>query len=163
MHNNLYSWRVTKYNPQKRNQMGSYLDDKEWTDFSEVGTLVSEEGYVRTETNYINAILTFMDEVDLNELILECLEVNSDEIISPTATDFWAGKTVNRQEIKELAKLTLRNDIWCKLSYEQEFFVHFGYDFYMYIGTSKDCLHARKKVQENGLYVEDFVSPHLKR
>lgn len=160
----MFSWRITKYNPKNRDERGFYLDDKEWTCFFEVGTKVSEEDYLGTETDYINAIITFMDEMDLNKVYLNDLEIWSDEVVSQNASSFlrkmWMGKAVTAQEIRELAKLTLRNVIWCKLSYKKEFFVHFGYDYYMYIGAIKDCPNARKKVQDIGLYVENFNSPY---
>ncbi|MGC8230886.1 hypothetical protein ACP2W0_18010 [Pseudobacillus badius] len=160
----MFSWRITKYNPENRDEGGSYLDDKEWTCFSEVGTKVSEEEYVRTEMDYINAITSFMEEMGLNKVYLNDLEIWSDEVVSQSSASFlqkmWTGKAVTLQEIRELAKLTLRNVIWCKLSYKKEFFVHFGYDYYMYIGAMKDCPSARKKIQATGLYVENVNSPY---
>lgn len=129
----MFSWRITKYNPKNRDERGCYLDDKEWTCFSEVGTNVSEEDYFRTESKYINAIAAFMAETSLNRLYLNKLEIWSEEAISQNASSFlqkmWVGKAVTVQEMRELAKLTLRNVIWCKLSYKKEFFVHFGYDY----------------------------------
>lgn len=164
MCNQLFSWRITKYNPKKRDEIGAYLDDKEWTCFSEVGTKVSEEEYLRTESDYINAITTFMVEMGLNKIYLNDLEIWSDEVVSQNASSFlrkmWVGKAVTAQEVRELARLTLRNVIWCKLSYKKEFFVHFGYDYYMYIGAIKDCSNAQAKVQDTGLYVETFNSPY---
>lgn len=161
----MLSWRITKYDPKNRDERGSYLDDKEWTCFPEVGTKVSEEDYLKTESNYINAITTFMDEMGLNKVYLNALEVWSDEVANQNASGFlsnmWVGKGVTTQEINELAKLTLRNVIWCKLSYKNDFFVHFGYDYYMYIGANKDCPNARKKVRASGLFVENFNSPYL--
>jgi hypothetical protein len=41
-------------------------------------------------------------------------------------------------------------------------FIHFGYDYYMYIGSSKiapDFL--IKKIQDEDLFVEEFKSPYL--
>ncbi|MDQ6600772.1 hypothetical protein [Bacillus salipaludis] len=161
----MFSWRITKYNPKNRDEEGSYLDNEEWTCFSEVGTKVSEEDYLRTESNYINAITTFMDELGIKKLYLNDLEIWSDEVqnqnASPFLTKMWVGKSVSTQEIKELAKLTLRNVIWCKLSYKNKFFVHFGYDYYMYIGTNMDSLNVRQKIEDTGLYIEEFKSPYL--
>lgn len=160
----MFSWRITKYNPRNRDERGYYLDDKEWTCFSEVGTKVSEEDYLRIESDYINAITTFMDEMCLNRLYINALELWSDGVLSHDDSRFlrkiWVGKAVTVQEIRKLAKLTLRNDIWCKLSCKKEFFVHFGYDYYMYIGASKDCPSSRKKTQDSGLFVEEFNSPY---
>lgn len=161
----MFSWRITKYNPKNRDKDGFYLDHEEWTCFSEVGTKVSEEDYLRTESNYINAITTFMDELGIKKLYLNDLEIWSDEVqnqnASPFLTKMWVGKSVSTQEIKELAKLTLRNVIWCKLSYKNKFFVHFGYDYYMYIGTNMDSQNVRQKIEDTGLYVEEFKSPYL--
>ena len=61
-------------NPNNRDETGFYLDSEEWTCFSEVGTKVSEEDYLRTESNYINAITTFMDEIGLNKVYLNDIE-----------------------------------------------------------------------------------------
>lgn len=119
---------------------------------------------MRTESDYINAITTFMVEMGLNKIYLNDLEMWSDEVIGQNASSFlrkmWVGKAVTAQEVRELARLTLRNVIWCKLSYKKEFFVHFGYDYYMYIGAIKDCSNAQEKVQDTGLYVENFNSPY---
>lgn len=165
MSNQLYFWRVTKYYPKNRDERGNYLLDSEWTSFTEVGTKVNEEDYLKIESNYIKAITSFMDDMGLNRVYLNALELWSNEVVSQNAASFlseiWVGKGVTTQEISELAKLTLRNAIWCKLSYKKEFFVHFGYDFYMYIGANKDCPNARKKVKDAGLYVENFRSPYL--
>ena len=161
----MYSWRVTKYNPSNRDADGSYLDHEEWTCFSEVGTTVSMEEYQITEGKYLNAITTFMAEIGLNRVYVTALEQWSDEVKHQNANEFlskvWVGKAVTIQEVRELAKLTLRNAIWCKLGFKKQFFVHFGYDYYMYIGASKSCLKAKEVVKETGLFIEEFQSPYL--
>lgn len=105
-----------------------------------------------------------MGDVGLNKLYLSDLEIWSDEVTKQNASGFlrkmWVGKAVTTKEIRELAKLTLRNAIWCKLKYKHEFCVYFGYDYYMYIETIKECPSASKKVQSNGLYIEDINSIH---
>ena len=39
-------------------------------------------------------------------------------------------------------------------------YIHFGYDYYMYIGSSNACDNVRIKIQEEGLFVEEFKSPY---
>ena len=162
----MYSWRVTKYDPLNRDAEGSYLIDEEWTCFSEVGTKVRIEEYRITEQNYLNAISSFMAEMDLNRLYVTDLEQSSEEVKSQKATKFlskiWIGKAITVQEVQELVKLTLRNVIWCKIGIKNQFFVHFGYDYYMYIGTHRDCTKARDAVTRSGLFVEAFTSPYLR-
>lgn len=161
----LYSWKITKYNPVNRDADESNFDHEEWTCFSEVGTKVSMEEYQRTEEKYLNAIIIFMTEMGLNRLYVNALEQWSDETRNQNAEEFlskiWIGKAVTVQEARELAKLTLRNAIWCKLGFKKQFFVHFGYDYYMYIGASEDCAKARGVVKETGLFIEDYQSPYL--
>ncbi|ALM90520.1 hypothetical protein AOR13_1479 [Alteromonas stellipolaris LMG 21856] len=40
-------FRLSKYNPESRNEHGEYLAN-EWTEYSDVGQLVSIEDYVTT-------------------------------------------------------------------------------------------------------------------
>ena len=161
----MYSWRITKYDPLKRDADGSYLDLEEWTCFSEVGTKVSMEEYQKQEEKYLNAITTFMAEMGLNRVYVMALEQWSDEVRNQNAKEFlskiWIGKAVTVQEVRELAKLTLRNAIWCKLGYKKQFFIQFGYDYYMYIGANEECAKAKEIVKETGLFIEDFKSPYL--
>ena len=159
------SWRITKYDPVNRDTDGNYLDLEDWTCFSEVGTKVSMEEYQVMEEKYLNAITTIMAEMGLNRLYVNALEQWSDEVENQNANEFltkiWVGKAVTVQEVRKLVQLTLRNAIWCKLGIKKQFFVHFGYDYYMYIGASKDCTEAKEVVKETGLFIEDFKSPYL--
>ena len=156
---------ITKYDPLDRDVDGSYLNHEEWTCFSEVEAKVSMEEYQVTEEKYLNAITTFMAEMGLNRGYVFALEQWSDDVRNQNANEFlskiWIGKAVTAQEVRELAKLTLRNAIWCKLGFKKQFFVHFGYDYYMYIGASEDCTEAKEVVKETGLFIEDFKSPYL--
>ncbi|WP_256815214.1 hypothetical protein [Cytobacillus sp. Bac17] len=56
-----------------------------------------------------------MDELGVNKLYLNALEMWSDEVksqnVSPFLSKMWVETPISAQEIKELAKLTLRNVI----------------------------------------------------
>lgn len=158
----IYWWRVTKYNPIHRDAYGAYQIDDEWTSYSDIGSIISEEGYLQTEENYIQAIFSFMNEINAENLYLNALELKSDELKKQNAFEFisamWVGRRVSKQEIRELAKLTLREAIWCKLGFRKDFSVHFGYDYYMYMGTKDDCGDARFEIEKSGLFVEEYHS-----
>ena len=160
----MYSWRVTKYNPVNRDSEGSYLHSEEWTCFSEVGTKVSMKEYLSMEQKYIKAIRSFMSEMRLNKLYLHALEQWSEEVKNQHANEFlskiWIGNALTIQEVEELTRLTLRNATWCKLGYNKQFYVHFGYDFYMYIGVFRECTNAIHEVTRSGLFVETYKSPY---
>ena len=72
------AWKITKYDPVNRDDDGSYLDLKEWTCFSEVGTKFSMEEYLKQEEKYLSAITTFMAEMGLNRVYVTTLEKWSD-------------------------------------------------------------------------------------
>ena len=55
----------------------------------------------------------------------------------------------------------LRNKLGCKLEFDNTMYVHFGWDYYMFISSAKACQSAIKKIEEIGLFVEPFVSPYL--
>lgn len=96
-----------------------------------------------------------MAEMSLKRVYVTAFEQWSDEVRNQNAKEFlskiWIGKAVTAQEVRGLAKLTLRNAIWCKLGFKKQFFVHFGYDYYMYIGASEGCAKAKEVVKETGL------------
>lgn len=161
----MYSWRVTKYDPANRDANGRYLDDEEWTCFSEIGAKLGLEEYLEIEDKYLNAIMIFMAEMRLNGTYVTGLEYWPDEDECPTIQAFLSkirnGSYITVQEVQELAKLILRNVVWCKLEFKHQFFVHVGYDYYMYIGASKNCRKAVEVVRESGLFVEEIDSPYL--
>ena len=56
--------------------------------------------------------------------------------------------------------MMLRDIIWCKLEFTGRFFVHFGWDFYMYVGTMPDTSGVVKQTEAGRLFVERFNSPY---
>ncbi|MFX3622611.1 MAG: hypothetical protein ACE3JP_00870 [Ectobacillus sp.] len=161
----MYSYRISKYKPNLRDNNDNYTDLEEWTCFSEVGEKLSMDEYLDAEQRYIDAIMIFMDEMNIDGLFIDRLELYSEEIAVQNAKEFisklWVGKKVNKLEIQGIARLTLRNAVWCKLRLRNQFFVHFGYDYYMFIGASDSCTQALEKIKSMGLYVEAYDSSYL--
>jgi len=153
-----YKYRITKYDPKNRNENGAYLLD-DWTAISDIGKVFSgkcltKKEYENVENNYLFAIESFLTEASIEHLTINSLEQGSE-------FDFVNGQTVNLKETLEIAKLSLREEIWCKLSINQNMYIHFGYDYYMYIGVSKVCRETLNILPNKGLFVESFKSPYL--
>ncbi len=70
-------------------------------------------------------------------------------------------KIQTKKKIENIARLILRSYFWCILRSE-DIFVHFGYDYYMYIGCKKKCCDVIKTIEKTGLFVEPFESPYNK-
>lgn len=167
-----YCWRITKYDPKKRNTQGWFLEDT-WISYGDIGSLYQGEvltydEYVRVENLYVDAILQFMKCLNISYLQIKDLE-NSDRINFDSFADKAEVMFVNTikendflssEQVAIAAKLILREYFWCKLISKHNMFVHFGYDYYMFIGSRLECKDAVQKIRQSGLYVESFESPY---
>lgn len=71
------------------------------------------------------------------------------------------GMLLSKTQVKEVVKQILRENIWCKLIKGDSFYLHFGYDYYMYIGADNKCDSAIQLIKDNNMFIEPFVSPYL--
>ncbi len=169
----MLSWRITKYNPQSRDSKGVCLVKDEWTSYSDIGKSYAGyeftfEQYMQTENAYVEAIFTFMDCLHLNELRIANLERHD----IPTESKFYSqamldlfellknGMCLSRDSINNQVRLVLRENVWCRLE-GNGMFVHFGYDYYMYIGSEKLYSDSIAHIERAGLFVESYESPYL--
>ncbi len=91
-----YCWRITKYDPKKRNSQGWFLEDT-WTSYSDIGESyqgkkITYDEYSQVENLYINAIVEFMKCLDISHLQVKYLEnhgsINEDPSIEKTEVIF---------------------------------------------------------------------------
>ncbi|MGO4893542.1 hypothetical protein ACEN2L_14335 [Flavobacterium sp. W21_SRS_FM6] len=145
-------FRITKYNPKNRDNSGAYLLD-EWTEFSDVGSLTSIEEYEAVESKYIECLKLLLEENQISTLRIIGLEDNQN--LCP----FKDNEYVSASDFGKLFRSVLRSEVWCKLEI-QNAFVHFGYDYYSYIGVSSVSQDTINKITQKGLYIENFNSPY---
>lgn len=170
----MFSFRITKYNPQYRDLSNRYTLD-EWTAVSDVGKIYQNkkftfEEYLQVESAYINAVMIIMDFLGVDFLHITHLEKKEvvplnifycSSSLRKMYQSLHGEQKLNKEEIIEVMQLVLREFIWCKLE-SQKMFVHFGWDYYMYIGTPKELSKLLiQQIEKSGLYVEEFYSPYL--
>ena len=174
----MHQYRITKYDPGNRDENGAYLVD-DWTCASDIGRKfqgkeLTTADYLRMEDKYIRAMLNFFDASGLPHLRVTCLEKRfageSIAQIKTTQLELCDPAIVNmvlqedqqaaRNEVELICRMVLRNIIWCKLEFAGQFFVHFGWDFYMYIGMASDLSGAAEQTAADDLFVESLTSPH---
>lgn len=174
----MHQYRITKYNPGDRDGNGAYLAD-DWTCAGDIGQTfqgkkLTAADYLRMEDSYVTAVLRFFNASGLPHLRVTCLDNKfaDDNLAQIKATQHGLSdpamadmvphedQQVGRNEIELICRMILRNIIWCKLEFAGQFFVHFGWDFYMYIGTVSDTSDAAEQIRADGLFVEEFTSPH---
>jgi hypothetical protein len=62
--------------------------------------------------------------------------------------------------VDKIIRRILREEFRCRLE-GGEGFIHFGWDYYMYIGVPHPCPTARVRAADLGLYIEEFASPYV--
>ena len=166
-------YRLTKYNPAFRNDYDQYtgarwnptvrIDDGprftkvEWTMFKEIGgtfsgVVFTREEYDRVEDGYVEAAVTFLRESGESSMRVAGIEKRG------RLVDFDNGSVLQLERIGEIIRPTLREEIYCRLE-GNDSFIHFGWDFYMYIGVPHRCPGAEARAAELGLHVEECASP----
>lgn len=151
-----------------RDSQDCYLKD-DWTSYSDIGKkfedgVLTFEQYVKIENTYIEALVSFMKCLNINMLSVAALEKN----VQPPCNDLFSleffnnlknGDVLDRPLIKLVAAMILRDYLWCKFE-AQDMYVHFGWDYYMYIGSAKVCKTAIYSIEQSGLFVEKYESPY---
>jgi hypothetical protein len=148
---------VTKYNPALRDARGAYIAD-EWTSVKDIGrsfrgVVFTIDDYRHVEQAYINAATAFLKEGGLTSLRVEGLENHK-----RLALKVGEGSIVSLEQIGDLIRQILSEEFWCRFE-ARSGFLHFGWDYYMYIGVPHRCPAAEGVAQKLGLYSEEFASP----
>ena len=170
----MFSWRITKYNPKNRDSSGNYLDKEEWTSYFDINNTISNKAYtyqqyLSIEDAYIVSIIMFMKCNKVKTLCVVALEkshtlLEDDSYASKEMKQAYEtiknGAACDISTIAIIARLILRERIWCKFE-AKSMFVHFGWDYYMYISSARACNQSIQKIKALGLYVEEYASPYL--
>jgi hypothetical protein len=172
----LTSYRITKYDPNKRNEQGHYLDNSEWTSISDIGKAeynnVTFEDYEEIESAYVAAVKLIMHANNLDFLKVDTLELNHKKNdfkeyektgrLRNISVDFDKevkilrdGMQLNLVEIDKIIRLILRETVWMLLV-NKDFELRFGYDYYMYVKSTELKQDTIQKIEATKLFVEPW-------
>lgn len=152
----MHQYRVTKYDPQLRVN-GAYTRH-EWTSIADVGnefsgSIFTMSDYERAEQRHIAFLCALAAREDAFPLTLEALEDHREH--SP----WQEGQQITPHDLPAIVRDVLREECWCRLT-APGFFIHFGYEYYMYVG----CTHTPEAIAalaaEHALYAEPMTSPY---
>lgn len=168
----MFGYRITKYDPKKRNSQGYYQPD-EWISIHDIGTIYEGEKftldeYLKVEDAYVEAIMIFINFLGLNTVTLIDYEKHKlflPNLLTPELFNAYEtskpGEEVSKEKIPYLARLALREDIYCVFK-NDDIFIRFDFDYYMFIGSSKPLPRKLiKKIESLGLFVEDISTSYL--
>jgi len=149
-------FRISKYNPKFRIN-GSYMLD-DWTSFFDVGKSffgkkLTLKAYEEVELNYIKCVLELFSYSNLKFLRIEALEVYRN-------VKWTNNQVLNETTLAAFIKDCLREKCWARLM-GQDFFIHFGYDYYMYFGAEIDRDLVNTIIKKHNLFYEEIKSPYL--
>ncbi|MFF7459371.1 RNA-binding protein [Kitasatospora sp. NPDC008115] len=154
--------RVTKYDPADRDGNGYY-----------VGPLDSDCDEGPVEAAYLATVAAFARAAGVERLTVRDPELSGtghfDADPDPAAhdlaglfaepADFHDGAEVDLATAVELVRAMLQGaGAWCRLEAAEGFFVHVGWDQYMYIGTAGPTRPGVDRARELGLFPEPLTA-----
>ena len=153
----IHQYQVTKYNPDFRDSGGAYTKD-EWTAFSDIGRLYGGvaftiEEYLRVESAYIDVAAKFLAEDSSPALYAIGASNHFNYGHAPTE-----GGLIRESDFSAVCRSILREKFWCRLEGGGRF-IHFGYDYYMYVGVKSACDSSIAAAHALSLFVERIESP----
>lgn len=153
--------RITKYDPAHRDGRGAYRGPED---------VSSDHGPV--EAAYLAAVSAFAEDSGVTRLTVRDPAVSglvhfaAERLIEghglhglfpSDLTGYHDGARVTLEIGRELVRAMLRgNGARCRLESEDRFFVHVGYDQYMYVGSAEPCGRAVAVTAASGLFVESL-------
>ena len=166
-------WRITKYDPGLRDNSGAYQGDA-WIMMSDIGSEFNgkhftAEEYVKTEDKYVTVASALLKAfgvpyLNVKQLHTPAVGTMTKDVASRHGlyeeANLLEGQRLNLQEALHAIRLMLREFVWCKLEFENRFFIHVGWDYYMYVGTTLDGSEFAKILRDSGLFAEPFESPY---
>lgn len=159
--------RISKYNPEMRDDKGNYFHFGEWTSLSDIEKgIMTIDHYIKSESNYVNSIIHIMEIAQIEHVYITDIEIYSpntpvyiaDENLQ-LISSLHEGKKIFRDDVNWIVRCVLRELMWCKLIDNNKFYIHFGYDYYVYVGGDFNLV-DHDSLQE-GVFYEKFKSPYL--
>jgi hypothetical protein len=174
-HLGMKQWRISKYNPGLRDNSGAFQGD-DWIMLSDIGNEFNSkqltiEDYMRTEDEYVTIANALLEASGVPYLSVEQLKMPKSDVSAKEVASKYGlyeeihlaeGQQIKSQQALHAVRLMLRELFWCKLEFKNRFFIHIGWDYYMYIGTMLDDSEFTKILINSVLYAEPLESPYRK-
>jgi len=114
--------------------------------------------YLRIETAYVNAATYILAECGVDALTIRGLENSAG--YRPDSFELREGTRLSGGSICEALRGLLREEFWCKLEDDHGYYIHVGWDYYLYAGVPCAPSASIEAVRTEGLFVEPFESPY---
>lgn len=131
------------------------------------GKTFTVDDYLEVEQKYVDAAVGFFRETNEKYLTLRNWQKyeSGSASVKPygldISTDFTDNQSISINSLPVVIRMMLRDIAHCEIEIKNIFFIHIGWDFYMYIGSAFNLPAAIDDVNRSGLFVEECTSPHL--
>ena len=154
----MFEFRVSKYDPVYRDSNGAFCRP-EWTSHADIGraflgVVLTEAEYLRVEDAHVRVALAYMAEAGVTDLMVIGLENRAN-----VSLGFDEGSALNLIDLAPTVRRLLREEFWCRLERDGNF-LHFGWDYDLYLGVQWPCPQALVLARQLGLFVEPMRSPY---
>ena len=155
-----HQYRVAKYDPALRDASGAYTGD-DWTMFAQIGETfagarLTLPGYLDVEARHLVVLASFLEESGTTRLVAVGVEDAANTL------RVEEGAELSTVDAIEVVRQMLREEGWCRLEDDDRFYIHVGWDYYLYVGSERPCEESVAQAKSVGLFVDgDFPSPYL--
>jgi len=174
----MQNYRISKFDPKKRDLNGIYIDQNEWSAILEPNpnNTPAYDEYVKVENTYLDTINLILSEININTLTISSLNnyCTFENFQESLANDRLKELLVTYNEIMELhdglilsldridivSRLILREVVWMDLISEKVMVV-FGYDYNIFIKCPKLSNFLIENIHKNGLYIDNWESDRI--
>lgn len=170
------NYRISKYSPSCRDINEAFTLNT-WTSVSDIGKIFDNKKfcaieYLDIEEKYWRTLRYFLGLYEIKRLKVQGLEMNSMLPSFFSKSKYFCNRDFKKylregsicplKIIEIITRLCLRNQVWCRLQSDENDYIHFGYDYYMYFGSRRNI---EVNIDTNkiplGIYVEVYDSPYM--
>lgn len=130
------------------------------------GEVFTWNDYKRAEDGYVASVRLLLEAGRVDSLSVQDLSFNrpGHEVayrdLRPTSElGPVEGQSVVGPMIDDFVRHNLRETFWCRLVHADRFFIHFGWDYYMYVGLETSS-EIDDLVPPPGIFFELYESPY---
>ena len=174
----MFEYMITKYDQSQRNEHGAYIGPSAWTSYSDVGETfdgkeLTTEECLRVENAYISAAIKLFEKSGLPHLRLtriDAPEWQKEDLRSTggplydsafEAIEFTEDAIVLPEDMRTVLQMIFRDFASASLEWRDKFYIHIGWDFYMYVGTHKADYGIVDSLNTTDLYIDrNYPSPY---
>ncbi len=160
----MHYYRLTKYNPRFRDAQGRYKKD-EWTYYEQIGqnfaagTFTKAE-YLATEKRYIECICELLRTSNVLTMRSERV-ARRKEVTTFNGVLLRKGKSYTLDELRKIIPGVLRGRFWMQFRTDEGYFLHFDWDYYVYLGLPLRRNQLVPLADKFNLFLEESHMPDL--